>query len=283
MSQEHDVKLLCKILNINRSTYYKSLYQVPSKRSNENKVLSQQILSVFAENKGRYGSIRIREALSRKGIKSSQKRVLKIMKMLNLRPVTIKKYRPASSKACKDAKPNIINQNFIASKPNKKWLSDITYIHTVKNGWTYLALILDLYSRKIIGYEYSTSMDAKLVVNAVKKAISQIGKPENLILHSDLGSQYISIELEKLLSKHAITHSFSKKGYPYDNSPMESFNASLKKEEVYLTLYPDYETARLALFQYIEGYYNCQRLHSGIGYHTLIEYERAYFKSLKSR
>lgn len=237
------------------------------------------ILKIFSANKGRYGSIRISKTLLKDGIKASPKRVLKLMKKLNIRPVTLKKYKPYNSKFCKEDKINILKQNFEAYYPNEKWLTDITYIYTIKDGWTYLALVMDLFSRKIVGYDYSLSMDSVITTNAIKKAIANRGKPKDLIIHSDLGPQYTCNDFENLLLDLKIKHSYSKKAYPYDNSPMESFNATLKKEEVYTTKYKDFQSAKLALFEFIEGYYNNQRIHSSIGYKTPKEYEECCYNN----
>jgi transposase InsO family protein len=199
------------------------------------------------------------------------------MKRMGLRCVHCKKYRPQSSKnKVPEGKLNILSQNFMASRPNEKWLTDITYIYTKKDGWTYLALIIDLFSRLIVGYAYSLNMDSELVVDAANMAIKRRGAPFELIIHTDLGSQYTSDDFEGLFNGVQVRHSYSKKGCPYDNSPMESFNATLKKEEVYTTIYPDFDTARLSIFEYIEGYYNRNRMHSSLNYETPHDFEEAY-------
>lgn len=152
---------------------------------------------------------------------------------------------------------------------NEKWVTNITYIHTVKDGWCYLASVMDLYSRKIIGYAISRSIDSTLAIQAVKNAV-RLQKPfNNLILHSDLGCQYTSSAFKEYIGNtNLIMHSFSSKGYPYDNACIESFHASLKKEEVHMVTYLDFNTARLAIFEYIEAWYNRKRLHGSIGYIT---------------
>jgi transposase InsO family protein len=201
------------------------------------------------------------------------------MKQMNLVPVVIKRYKPKTSNGkVVMSKENILKQDFTATKPNEKWLTDITYIYTEMDGWIYLALIEDLFSRKIVGYHYSRNIDKDLVIVALNNAIIARGmKVKHLIIHSDLGSQYTSNDFENILKEYHIPHSYSAKGYPYDNSPMESFNSIIKKEEVYTTTYKDFQDAKLALFEYIEGYYNTVRIHSSIDYYTPNEFEDAYY------
>lgn len=263
---------------MNRSTYYKFLRHTPSKRFKENQILSVHILATFKEHKRRCGSIKLCRYLKRKGINTNPHRVLRLMKKMNLVPVTIKRYKPKTSNTKVVSKENILKQDFTATKPNEKWLTDITYIYTVKDGWTYLAVIEDLFSRKIVGYNFSLNIDSDLVTGALNNALFTRGKVDHLIIHSDLGSQYTSNDFEQMLKDYCIPHSYSAKGYPYDNSPMESFNSLIKKEEVYpTTTYKDFQTAKIALFEYIEGYYNTIRIHSSIDYYTPNEFEDAYY------
>ena len=157
---------------------------------------------------------------------------------------------------------------------NEKWVTDITYIHTIKDGWCYLASVMDLYSRKIIGHAMSKSIDTDIAIQAVKNAIKLQRPTKNLVLHSDLRCQYTSHAFKEYIANtKIITHSFSGKGCPYDNACIESFHASLKKEEVHLVNYFDYDAARLAIFEYIESWYNRKRIHGGIGYITPQECE----------
>lgn len=163
---------------------------------------------------------------------------------------------------------NILNRDFTASTINQKWCIDITYIHIQKEGWTYLASVMDLCSRKIIGYAYGPSMTAELAVDAVKNACLNVKKTEGIILHSDLGSQYTSQVFEAYLHSKGMIHSFSRKGNPYNNACIESFHSVLKKEEIYLHIYQDSKEARRAIFEYIEFWYNRKRIHSAIEYMT---------------
>ena len=161
-----------------------------------------------------------------------------------------------------------MGRDFEAETIHQKWCTDITCIHVQKEGWTYLASVMDLCIRKIIGYAYGTSMTAELAVEAVKNACLNVRNTQGILLHSDLGSQYTSQAFESYLHSQGILHSFSRKGNPYDNACIESFHSVLKKEEVYLHTYRDSKEARRAIFEYIEGWYNRKRIHSAIGYMT---------------
>lgn len=205
------------------------------------------------------------------------------MKALGLRSIIVKKFNHAGSSKSDDNKkkyPNLLEQNFFADKPSKKWVGDITYIYTKETGWTYLAIVMDLFDLKVVGWSYGTNMDENLVISAFNKAIVNRGLEENGIFHSDRGSQYLSNSFEAILSQSNIKHSYSKKGYPYDNASMESFNAILKKEEVNVNNYETFKEAKLAIFEFIEGWYNNKRIHSTLGYMTPNEKYDNYVESL---
>lgn len=191
------------------------------------------------------------------------------MKHLEIKSIVIKKYQYQKNHGqVPDDKENILNRNFEADTVFKKLVTDITYIHVKNEGWTYLASVMDLYDRKIIGWAYGRNITAELAVNAVRNACLNIPDTRGIILHSDLGSQYTSEEFEACLKKLGIRHSFSRKGNPYDNACIESFHSVLKKEEVYTTTYHTFEEAKAALFEYIESFYNRKRRHSALNYRT---------------
>lgn len=193
------------------------------------------------------------------------------MRLLDIHSIVVKKYRPASTKAKQEEATiyhNLIKQDFKASKPGEKLVGDITYIYTAKQGWTYLAIVMDLFDHKVIGYSYGLNMSDDLSVNALNKALANRPISKDCVFHSDRGVQYTSKRYETLLIENGIQHSYSKKGYPYDNAAMESFNATLKKEEVNHKKYADYNEARLSIFEFIESWYNLKRIHSSIGYLT---------------
>lgn len=204
------------------------------------------------------------------------------MKFLGLRSIIVKKYNHAGNSKTNNTKeyPNLIEQDFFAEKPSNKWVGDITYIYTKETGWTYLAIVMDLFDLKVVGWSYGLNMTDDLVIDALKKALINRGLNEDGIFHSDRGSQYTSNDYEKLLNTLKIKHSYSKKGYPYDNASMESFNAILKKEEVNVNNYETFEEAKLAIFEFIESWYNNKRIHSTIGYITPNEKYNNYITSL---
>lgn len=220
--------------------------------------------------------------LKKEGIKVSQKRVARRMKVLELRSIIVKKYNHAGNSKTDNTKeyPNLIEQDFFAEKPSNKWVGDITYIYTKETGWTYLAIVMDLFDLKVVGWSYGLNMTDDLVIDALKKALINRGLNEDGIFHSDRGSQYTSNDYEKLLNTLKIKHSYSKKGYPYDNASMESFNAILKKEEVNVNNYETFEEAKLAIFEFIESWYNNKRIHSTIGYITPNEKYNNYMANL---
>lgn len=258
---------MCKVLKVSRSSYYKWLNKKPSNREIENKKIEEKIIDIHKESKNRYGAVKINETLKSSGITISLKRTQRLMKKLGIKSVIVKKYRPTSSKNKIEAQENVLKRDFNTTTINEKWVTDITYIHTVKDGWCYLASVMDLYSRKIVGYAMSKSIDTTLALQAIKNAIKLQKPTKQLILHSDLGCQYTSSAFKEYIdSTKLIKHSFSGKGCPYDNACIESFHASLKKEEVHLVNYFDYNTARLAIFEYIESWYNRKRIHGSIGY-----------------
>ena len=229
-----------------------------------------EITKVFNESQRRYGSPKITKILNKQGIKVSQKIVGRRMKFLGLRSITIKKFNHSGKSKTDDTKeyPNLLEQNFFAERPSQKWVGDITYIYTIETGWTYLAVIIDLFDLKVVGWSYGLSMTDELVIDAFNKALVNRGLERNGIFHSDRGSQYTSNDYEDLLSSLKIRHSYSKKGYPYDNASMESFNAILKKEEVNVNTYRTFNEAKIVIFEFIESWYNNKRIHSTLGYIT---------------
>ena len=273
---------MCKCLGIHHSIYYYHCNHQTNSYKIANQKLDVEIKKIYDESKGRYGSPKITKVLESKGINVSQKRVSRRMKFLGLRSIIIKKFNHAGKSNTDNTKeyPNLLEQDFFAEKPSKKWVGDITYIYTRETGWTYLAIVMDLFDLKVVGWTYGKNMTDDLVIEAFKKASVNRGLDKDGIFHSDRGSQYTSSDFELLLEKLEIKHSYSKKGYPYDNASMESFNAILKKEEVNVNNYETFEEAKLAIFEFIEGWYNNQRIHSTIGYITPNEKYNNYMAKL---
>jgi len=215
------------------------------------------------------GQLRSIENLMIEIIPCSVKRVQRHMKKLEIKSIVVKKYQYQKNQGTvPNDKENILNRDFSADTVFKKLVTDITYIHVVNEGWTYLASVMDLYDRKIIGWAYGKNITSELATQAVKNACLNIPDTTGIVLHSDLGSQYTSEEFEKYLQDQGMLHSFSRKGNPYDNACIESFHSVLKKEEVYTTTYYTFEEAKSALFEYIESFYNRKRRHSALDYKT---------------
>ena len=227
-------------MKISRSEYYYHKNHRTNIYKEENKSLDVDILMIYNESKKRYGSPKIQKILKKR-------KTCKYQKVDN------------------EGKRNLLNQEFQTDKLRTKKVSDITYIYVKNYGWTYIATVEDLCSRAIIGYSYGKTIDADLVIEAIKNAQKKGKFKEQAIFHSDLGSQYTSNKVEEYLKELGLRHSYSKKGYPYDNACMESFNAILKKEEVNLKEYETFDEAKMALFEFIEGWYNRKRIHSAIG------------------
>ena len=190
------------------------------------------------------------------------------MRELQIRSIVVKKFRYHTEKITSEEKENLLNRDFKTTSIHQKWCTDITYIYTQKDGWTYLASVMDLHSKKILGYAYDVSMTAELVIKAVNNACLNVKDTEGILLHSDLGTQYTSHAFEECLKEKRILHSVGRKGTPYDNACIESFHSILKKEEVNQNEYYDFKTAKRALFEYIESWYNRKRIHSAINYLT---------------
>ena len=266
--------MMCRVLKLPRSTYYDSFHKKPNSYHIANEVLLDRIKVIHKESKGRYGAPKIHEILQKEGYSCSIKRVQRLMRQAGIQSCIVKKYRPASTREPVKERENVLEQDFTTTTINEKWVADITYIHTLRDGWCYLASVLDLHTKKVVGYKFSRTMTTEIVLEALQNAIEDQQPGPGLIVHTDLGTQYTSEAFQELLKKYDMIPSFSRKGCPYDNACIESFHVTLKKEEVYLTKYESFETARIALFQFIEGWYNRKRIHGSIGYLTPDEYEK---------
>ena len=193
IKEENEIRM-CEVLGIARSSYYKALTKSETPRAKEKEELKEVIHRIYDESKGRYGSPKIHKILTEKeGYKISEKRVQKLMREMNLYSITVKKYKHYSNKKVVEGLENVLKRDFSTKTINEKWVGDITYIHTLKDGWTYLASVLDLYSKKIIGYAYGKSMDNSLVLKALTNAYESQKHSEGVIFHTDLGSQYIAM------------------------------------------------------------------------------------------
>ncbi|WP_313628496.1 IS3 family transposase [Enterococcus italicus] len=278
----HRVTILCRTLKVSRASYYRWKDHEPTAREVERADLKKRIIRIFhEEGEGTYGAIRVHRKLKEEldcledERICSVKRVQKIMRELGLVSCHRKKWKPTPSQNRVEERPNLLAQDFTTTNLNQKWVTDITYIETKKDGWCYLSTILDLHSRKIIGYSFGKNMDTELIIDTLKDAVlNRKFTPGELILHSDLGSQYTSKRYEAALESLEINHSFSKKGCPYDNAGIESFHATIKKERIYQrSTYRSFEEAQRDVFDYIHRFYNRKRIHSSIFYLTPVQME----------
>ena len=264
---------MCKILEVSRSSYYKRISKELGKRARENKSLLEKIREVFRASKERYGSPRITAELKRSGISCNKKRIARIMNKYGIEAKIFRKYRnTTNSDHQKEKSQNILSREFRRQKTNEVWTGDITYIRT-QEGWLYLAAVIDIYSRKVIGWQLDKNLNSDLVERALKNALMDREVDKGIIFHSDQGIQYASESFRKMLKEHGFIQSMSRKGNCYDNAITETFFHTLKTELVNRTKYRTREEARRSIFEYIEIFYNRRRLHSAIGYCPPVEYE----------
>ena len=261
-------------MQVSVSGFYAWKHRPESNRAKETRKLTVHIKASFERSKKTYGSPRIIDDLRDQGIKTSKKRISKIMKENGLKVRTKRKWKKTTdSNHNFRIADNIIERDFsLANKPNKVWGADITYIPT-SSGWLYLAIVIDFYSRKIIGYSCESHMRTDMVSEALKQALKGRTICDELIHHSDRGSQYASDDYKKLLHHHKIVASMSRKGNCWDNSMTESFFATLKKDLVYRTMFCNHSEAKYQISEYIENFYNLTRRHSSIGNISPIQFE----------
>jgi putative transposase len=263
------------VLEVSRSGYYDWLKHKTSKRTQANQQLDEEINVIYLQNKKRYGSPRITRELQAKAVSCSHTRVARRMQIMNLKAVARKKYKVTTdSEHTKPIYNNILNRDFATTDINQKWCGDITYIPT-KEGWLYLATVIDLHSRAVIGWAMSDRMKTQLVCDALLMALFKRRFPKGIIIHSDRGGQYCSMQHRKIIEQNELIGSMSRKGNCWDNAIAESFFHTLKVELIYENHYVTREEARQSIFQYIEGYYNQRRLHSSIDYRVPNEFEYA--------
>jgi putative transposase len=273
-TRDFAVCVMCQALEVSVSGYYAWRRRTPSARQHADTALSARIHSAFVAGRGVYGSPRVHAVLRRQGIRGGRKRVARLMRAQGLcatRP-RHRKPRTTESQHTQPVAPNLLGRNFTASAPNRKWVADITGIPT-RRGWLYLAGILDAYSRRAIGYAMDRSRAERLVEAALDMALASRQPRAGLLHHSDRGSQYTATAYRGLLEGSGIIMSMSGKGEPYDNALMESFFGTLKVECVQRHDFQTPEQARAGIFEYLEVFYNRQRLHSSLGYRSPLAFE----------
>ncbi len=266
---------MCRVLKVNRSSYYKHFSEVRAPRTLENEAIKRRIAELYAVHDKRLGVLKTRELLRDYGINISSGRVFRLMKTMLLPTINTKKprlsYKPQDDFAC----DNLLLQQFKQKQPDIVWVSDITYIK-VANYWCYLCIIIDLFSRKIIAYRIGKSANAKLVMDCFNEAFKIRKQPSGLMFHSDRGTQYTSFFFRTLLENCNVVQSFSKKGHPYDNACAEAFFKYLKLEETNRRVYHNTQELELSIFTYIH-YYNSKRPHSSNNYMTPNALENLYY------
>lgn len=262
------VRLMCRVLKVSASGYYAWRKRVPSPQKQAREVLDAQVRAEFEARKGRAGSPRLARHL-----KQGRRQVAQSLRRQGLRAKAARKFKATTnSKHSLPVAENLLQQDFTAQQPNQVWVGDITYIDT-DEGWLYLAVVLDLCSRKVVGWSMSERMTAKLVCDALRMALFRRKRPRGVIMHTDRGSQYCSREHRAMLKAHGLVASMSAKGNCYDNAAMESWNHSLKVEAIHGERFATREQAKAQVFEYIEVDYNRNRLHSTLGYLSPEEFE----------
>jgi len=276
--QRWPITTMCRALDVTPAAYYKAANRPPSQNQTKQEAIIEEIKRIHEHpKKACYGSPRIHREIIKGDLQCSKNTVAKLMRQKGIRAVIAQKFRVTTTDSKHDGPiaPNRLNQQFATLRLNQVWLTDFTYIAT-KEGFTYLCTILDLHSRKIVGHQTSRTIDAQLAIDALRQAVALRNPPQGLILHSDRGSQFASLAFRQTLEKHHMLQSMSRKGNCYDNAPMESFFKSLKVEEVYQQQkFSTHEQATRCVIDYIERFYNCERLHSALDYQSPVEFENA--------
>jgi putative transposase len=268
------VALLCRMLAVSRAGFYAWRRRPVAVRTRQDQVLAVAVATIYAEHHGRYGSPRVQMELRDRGQRSGRKRIARLMRVQDLRARPKRRYRTTTdSRHGLPVCPNLLARRFTVAQSNTAWVTDITYIWTPQ-GWLYLAVVIDLFSRRVVGWSMSERIDRKLALDALRMALAQRRPQRGLIHHSDRGSPYASGDYQRLLATNGIVGSMSRRGDCWDNAVAESFFASLKLELVYQVQWQTRAEARTAIFEYLELFYNRRRRHSSLGYLNPVEFER---------
>ena len=274
---EHSISLMARVLGLSKSGYYAWLGREPSRRAQAEAVLGEAVERIHTASRGTYGSPRVTAGLRREGQRVSRKRVARLMSARGLRGVSRRRFVTTTRRGTGRPAPDRVERRFEANAPNQLWVADITYIPT-RSDWLYLAIVLDVYSRKVVGWAMDTHMRTELVVAALDMALAR-RRPQGVIHHSDQGCQYTSVEFGLRCQQAGVLPSMGSVGDCYDNAMAESFFATLECELLQRTLFDDPIMARREIFAFIEGFYNTRRLHSSLDYRTPTETEDIHRKS----
>jgi putative transposase len=278
IQQQHtvfSVSRMCRLLEVSRSGYYEWRGRPPCTPAEAAQALQDKVTRYFAQGRGTYGTRRIKHLLAQEGLQVSRRRIGRLLAQAGLRCKTRRKYKaPMMAGQAQTVAPNQLNREFTVDTPDTVYVGDITYVPTGE-GWLYLAVVLDLCSRAVVGWAIANHMRAELVNRALSMALYQRQPAAGLIMHTDRGSQYGADSYRQLLTQHEIQPSMSRKGDCWDNAVAESFFHTLKTELIYLEVYDTHEEAQTGIFEYIEVFYNRQRCHSANGYLAPLVYEQA--------
>ena len=269
------IAIQCRVLVVSRSGYYEWHRRPVSARAQRRESLTAAVRKIHVGYRQSYGSPRVHRELRACGEAVNEKTVARVMREAGIRAKSDRKFRVTTtdSNHTQPVAENVLNREFTAEKRNQKWVADITYIATLE-GWLYLAAVIDLFTRKVVGWSMSQRIDSRLVVDALEMAVARELPDAGLVAHSDRGVQYASEHYQGVLTQHGIECSMSRKGNCWDNAPMESFFATLKKELVHHETYATREAARVSLFDDIEVFYNRERRHSALGYVSPFAFEK---------
>jgi transposase InsO family protein len=272
----YPVTIICKVMQVKRSGYYDWLTRSKSKRQIENEKLITLVRKIHKDSRQTYGSRRIAKALNALGVVCGRERARTLMKLAGVVAKQRRKFKATTnSKHNLPVAPNLLDRDFVAKKPNTVWVSDITYIWT-KEGWLYLGIVLDLFSRQVVGWSIGERLTKELAIDAFKMAFWRRRPAPGLIFHSDRGVQYASLEFQKLLKDCSAVSSMSKKGDCFDNACAESFFGSIKTERIYFESYETREEAKRDIIDYLEMFYNSNRLHSYLDYVSPRQFEEEW-------
>lgn len=276
---EISVTKMCRLFGVSRSGFYEWAGRGESARAIENRELTREIERSFEESRGVYGSPRILADLREMGYRVGKNRIDRLKRAAGIFARILRRFRVQTTDSRHDLKasPNLLGRDFSAIAPNCVWTSDITYVRLATGAFAYVCVVMDLFTREIVGWSVEMHMRTDLVTSAMRSALTKRGPCAGLIFHSDRGIQYASSASRGLLSSWNILQSMSRKGDCYDNAPTESFNATLKIEEVYRNTYRSIEELREKLFDYIEVFYNRKRKHSALGYLTPSEFNSRFY------
>ena len=266
---------LCEALGVSRGGFYAWLTRPPSTRTRDNEELAAKVRLSFLASDRTYGARRVWRDMLEDGMSCGLHRVERLMRLQALRARPRRRCLPPDTgeRSTNAISPNVLDRTFEAPSPNRKWVADFTYIWTAE-GWLYVAAVIDLFSRRVVGWSMSSTMTAQLVTDALVMAIWRRGKPDALLHHSDRGSQYTSEQFQRLMADHGVTCSMSRAGTCWDNAAMESFFSSLKTERSARKTYRTRNQAKADVFDYIERFYNPKRRHSTLGYLSPMEFEK---------